>query len=161
MPRGIFKRKPTTEEHRKNLSESHRGYVWSKEQRKKLSLALKGKNTWSKGKKLSEEHKTKIRFSHVGKKYKPMSEIGKLNISRSHLKENYSYSAVHKWVSRWGGTPKLCQVCGTRKAKKYEWANIDHKYRRILEDYIRMCTSCHIIYDNNKFNFRKRGNRKG
>ena len=38
-------------------------------------------------------------------------------------------------------------MCGTETAKKFEWANIDHKYRRVLEDFIRMCTSCHRKYD--------------
>lgn len=59
----------------------------------------------------------------------------------------YSYSGLHLWVSRWKGKPSLCEFCGTITAKKYEWANIDHKYRRVLEDYIRMCTPCHRKYD--------------
>ena len=61
------------------------------------------------------------------------------------------YRAVHLWVQKWKGIPKKCESCGTEKAKKYEWANIDHKYCRVLEDYIRMCTSCHRKYDYNNF----------
>jgi len=58
-----------------------------------------------------------------------------------------SYSAVHKWVNFWKGSLRQCEVCGTTSAKKYEWINIDHKYRRVLDDYIRACTSCHRRYD--------------
>jgi uncharacterized protein with PIN domain len=56
-------------------------------------------------------------------------------------------TAVHRWIERWKGKPKECARCGITTAKKYEWANIDHKYRRVMEDYIRMCTSCHRKYD--------------
>lgn len=61
--------------------------------------------------------------------------------------DNVGYFAVHAWIYKWKGTPKKCENCGSTTKKKYEWANIDHKYRRILEDYIRMCTPCHHAYD--------------
>ncbi len=60
---------------------------------------------------------------------------------------NVKYAGLHRWVSKWLGKPELCSVCGDENAKRYEWANVDHKYRRILEDYIRMCTRCHREYD--------------
>lgn len=47
-----------------------------------------------------------------------------------------------------------CSVCGTIESKRYDWANIDHTYKRILEDYIRMCRKCHFSYDQEKFNTR-------
>lgn len=56
-------------------------------------------------------------------------------------------TAVHTWVKKWKGVPTKCEVCGTTKAKKFEWANIDHRYRRVLDDYTRMCTKCHRNYD--------------
>ena len=58
--------------------------------------------------------------------------------------------AMHKWVYRWKGRPNICEVCGTTNKKFYDWANIDHTYRRVLEDYIRMCRSCHRKYDKNR-----------
>ena len=61
--------------------------------------------------------------------------------------ENISNVGLHQWVRYWKGTPKVCEKCGTKKARKYEWANIDHAYKRKLEDFIRMCTSCHRKYD--------------
>lgn len=62
--------------------------------------------------------------------------------------EEASYRSKHAWVRRYKGTPSKCEHCGRTDKKKYEWANIDHKYRRKLEDYIRLCTSCHRKYDN-------------
>ena len=61
--------------------------------------------------------------------------------------DNAKYWAIHEFISKWKGKPKLCEMCGTTTAKKYEWANVDHKYRRVLEDYIRMCTKCHLKFD--------------
>jgi hypothetical protein len=61
--------------------------------------------------------------------------------------DNAGYVAIHMWVTRWKGKPNYCENCGTTEKRKYEWANIDHKYHRVLDDYIRMCTSCHRKYD--------------
>lgn len=57
------------------------------------------------------------------------------------------YAAIHKWVSRWKGKPSKCENCKTTTAKKFEWCNTDHQYRRNLDDWIRMCTTCHREYD--------------
>jgi hypothetical protein len=58
------------------------------------------------------------------------------------------YRALHQWVQKWKGSPKYCEDCGTIDLNKtYDWANVDHKYRRVLEDYIRMCRGCHRKYD--------------
>ena len=61
--------------------------------------------------------------------------------------DNAGNQAMHDWVKSNLGTPNICDICKTTKAKKYEWANKYHTYKRILEDYIRMCTSCHRNYD--------------
>jgi len=58
-----------------------------------------------------------------------------------------SYVALHTWVKRHRGIPKKCEHCGTTTAKKIEWANKDHTYRRILKDFISLCTSCHRKFD--------------
>jgi len=58
------KRGPVSEETRKKLSKVHKGRIISAETRKKLSLANKGQVPWTKGRKLSEEHKRKISEGH-------------------------------------------------------------------------------------------------
>lgn len=66
-----------------------------------------------------------------------------------------SYTGLHQWLARWKGRPKKCENCGTETAKKYEWANVDHKYKRLLNDYVRMCTSCHRHYDIENNNYKR------
>lgn len=69
-----------------------------------------------------------------------------------HLPHNWKgdevgYFALHAWVRRKRGTPSKCEHCGTMTAKRFEWANISREYLRDLEDWVRLCKSCHILYD--------------
>lgn len=79
-----------------------------------------------------------------------------VNITRGDLKgsnhplwkgDGASYISIHTWVAKWKGKPSKCEVCGVENKKQYHWANIDHKYKRVLDDYIRMCVPCHRNYD--------------
>lgn len=47
---------------------THGGDSHTEESKSKISLALKGRATWNKGKNLSDEHKQKIKDSHIGEK---------------------------------------------------------------------------------------------
>lgn len=71
-----------------------------------------------------------------------------------------SYHSIHEWVVRNKGTPDKCKRCRKSglKGREIHWANKDHKYRRILSDWIRLCSKCHGIYDNeNGLRFNNRG----
>jgi hypothetical protein len=61
--------------------------------------------------------------------------------------DSVGYFALHSWIQRYKGVANKCEHCKTKAAKLYVWANIDHKYRRNLDDYISLCQSCHIKYD--------------
>lgn len=93
---------------------------------KRLSIKTefkKGQISWTKGKKFPERS-------------------GKNNVM---WKGDFvSYSGLHYWIKRCKGKPEICEHCG--KPAKH-WANIDHKYRRNLDDYISLCASCHKKYD--------------
>jgi hypothetical protein len=67
----------------------------------------------------------------------------------SWLGDDVGYGGLHQWVIRKKGKPKKCEQCGKTKgsSKSFHWSNIDHKYRRNLEDYVRLCASCHKKYD--------------
>lgn len=86
---------------------------------------------------------------------KIMSDSTKNKIAIGNTKDNPTKEAIHLWVVKWRGKPMECQVCGTKDKKFYDWANIDHSYKRILEDYIRMCRSCHRYYDMEFNNYKK------
>ena len=58
-----------------------------------------------------------------------------------------SYSAIHWWIRRRKGSAKECRMCRIPNAKRYEWANINHKYSRTLEDYVALCGVCHRKFD--------------
>ena len=58
--------KKQSEEHRLKNIAGHIGILPSKETKIKMSKSHIGKNTWSKGRKLSEEHKEKIRLKCKG-----------------------------------------------------------------------------------------------
>lgn len=80
-----------------------------------------------KGRKLSEEHRKKI---------------GKANYKG----DEAGYHAIHLWVVKQKGRAPHCVDCGEEKSK-YEWSNVDHQYRRVLDDYVARCTKCHRAYD--------------
>ena len=78
-----------------------------------------------------------------------------LSFAYKWLGDKISIRGVHTWIERQKGKPQVCEHCGaTRKEKWLHWSNIDHKYRRNLDDYISLCVPCHIKYDV-KYNNRK------
>jgi hypothetical protein len=77
----------------------------------------------------------KIRIAHLGSK-NPQWKGDKATVG-----------PVHKWVEKRKGKPMKCEHCGCTHKKRYHWANVDHKYRRNLDDYKRLCGSCHKKYD--------------
>lgn len=52
------------------------------------------------------------------------------------------YAAAHLRVTSVRGKPSLCEECGTTTAKRYEWASISGNYTDV-NDYLRLCASCH------------------
>ena len=57
------------------------------------------------------------------------------------------YSAKHWRVAHARGRPRSCEICGTRKAKRYEWATRHGSDGMSPGDYLRLCLRCHRLYD--------------
>jgi len=72
--------------------------------------------------------------------------IGKDNPSWK--EKGYSYTALHQWVYRKKGKASKCISCGFEG--KCSWANIEHTYKREVDDFISLCYSCHKLLDNKK-----------
>ena len=148
VKRAVREGKIFTEEYRKKMSELKKGHPTSEETKRKISLANKGKKrTAEQNRANSERMKGSIPWNK-GKKCpwaKPPHYWGEKHPMWKG--DDASPEAMHHWVIKRKGTPSKCEHCGRTDKKRYEWANIDHKYRRRLEDYIRLCTSCHRKYD--------------
>jgi len=132
--------------HRKGITfEEEFGKEKADEIKKKSSDKLKGRAGWNKG--LTKEELLK----HYKNGWKGGFKKGhKATRGEKHpfwKGEEASLESKHCWVKRRLGTPRKCEHCGTTEAKLYDWANKDHKYRRVLSDWIRLCRKCHIKYD--------------
>jgi len=59
--------------------------------------------------------------------------------------EKVGYHALHAWVNRKLGKPKKCSRCGftSINGRQFHWTNINGKYRRDLNEWERLCVSCH------------------
>lgn len=151
----------------KKNSESHLGKKLSEETKKKISISLKGKNTWLKGKKLTEEHKKKI--SPLGRKH---TEETKDKMRLSQLREK-----GHNW--RGGKTPERFKnrwkqqkrkalkrdnftcICGkTKKENGNRELDVHHKipfrcFKDLeeghkLDNLITLCRQCHLQEESKK-----------
>jgi hypothetical protein len=62
---------------------------------------------------------------------------------------NVGYFSLHAWVNRYLGKPTKCEHCGKDglTGHQIQWANTNHKYKRNLKDWIRLCAMCHQKYD--------------
>ena len=153
-----------TLEHRENLSKSIRanmaklGYRNSPETREKIRITITKlgmKPPSTKGSKLSEEHKEKIRQWCKNHPDKIAYWRGKKRENESFEKhynwkgDNVGYKALHTWVKRVLGQPLTCEHCGKTglTGKQIHWANKSREYKRIKTDWLRLCVSCHKEYD--------------
>lgn len=99
-----------------------------------------------KRKPFTEEHKRKISEFLKGRKRPEIAGDKCYNWKG----DNVGYRGIHHWMEKILGKPNYCEHCKKENKKKYEWANIDHKYKRKVSDYIRLCTKCHRKYDYSK-----------
>lgn len=76
--------------------------------------------------------------------------------NRTWTGEAVGYAGAHSRVNRERGRPRKCETCGTEDSKIYDWANMSGRYHDV-NDYKRMCRSCHFKHDGVAKNFRKGG----
>lgn len=62
--------------------------------------------------------------------------------------EKAAYSSKHHWINKKLGKATKCSLCPkTGTGCQIHWANIDHKYRRVEQDWFQACVKCHNEYD--------------
>jgi len=144
--------KHTPEEINKiRLANLNRDYdiVFTKETREKLAKGARNK-IWT------EEARENARQSHLGK-ILPEKQKQKIREHAKYGNDNVMWGgdsvtnqAMHMWVIRHKGKATKCVDEGSSGSPcqgRFEWSNVDHKYRRILEDYSERCTRHHRNYD--------------
>lgn len=135
----------------------NKGKKISKEQKKKISITMKrlgiipppGKK-FKKGHTTSEEIRKKISLAKKGRHHISGRVIG---VSNGKWKgDDVGYGGLHTWVSRKLGKPNTCEFCGKSglTGQKIQWANKSGRYHRNVNDWLRLCRSCHRKYDSNK-----------
>jgi len=60
--------------------------------------------------------------------------------------DDVGYVGLHYWIRRRLGDAKECAFC--KSIKNIQWANKSHKYKRELSDWVQLCRSCHMKFDN-------------
>ena len=139
-----------------------KGYIMSLKIKTKIGIANKGKMPWITGKNHTLETKRKMRLKALGRK---LTEKSKKLISLHNKTPNgeknpnwkgdkVKLSGLHMWVYSKLGRPNKCEFCGKIK-RNLQWANKSHEYKRSLDDWLRLCVSCHKQYD---LNYIKEGN---
>lgn len=110
------------------------------------------------------EAKSKMRQAKLGMHLSPATEFkrGKKNpyeekrvvaLARGegHYKwqDKPTYNAIHHWINRIMGKPKLCSQCGfcSENGRQFHWANVSGKYLRNTSDWLRLCVRCHFKMD--------------
>lgn len=95
------------------------------------------------------DKKGRKRFYFSGHYTKTINQKGDKNPTWKGDKANYS--SIHKWIKRNYGEPTTCEHCqnGNLFGFKINWANKDHKYKRNREDWLRLCSKCHVLHDKN------------
>jgi len=139
----------------------NKGIKHTEEFCKNISKRLKGKPAWNKGKKLSKEHKRKLRLSHLGKKInncKRLTEMQKI------IRSSFNY---RQWRSDvFTRDNYTCQNCykkgGDLQAhhiksfalilKENNIKNIEDAYKCMelwnLNNGTTLCKKCHKLTDN-------------
>jgi hypothetical protein len=126
------------EEYKKKQKE-----YWEKNKNKYLEIGRERAN------KYYQDHKEEAKKKVNDRYHKNKKLIGR-PIGEQHTNwkgKNASYASIHHWVRRHKGRPNKCELCGTMDKKHYDWMNVDHQYKRDLNDYVRVCRRCHRLYD--------------
>lgn len=123
------------------MSCSRIGFKHSEKDNKKNSESKIGINTWSKGKKLTEEHKAKIgRNGKENGNYNP-------NITDEERKQGRFYPEYKEWNQKVKERDNyMCQLCGMTfniVSHHLESYNNNKELRTTLSNGITLCEDCH------------------
>ncbi len=62
--------------------------------------------------------------------------------------DNCCYVNIHKWLGKYHGKPKYCEICKTTEDRHHEWAlKKGMSHSKNIQHYLRLCKKCHVEYD--------------
>lgn len=96
----------------------------------------------------SLETKKKISEAHIGVRM-PCNSGDKNYLWKGN---DVTYSGLHHWIASRLGKPDKCETCLSSglRGHKIHWANKSQRYKRNVDDWIRLCAKCHNSYDKGK-----------
>jgi hypothetical protein len=117
-----------------------------------------------KGSKHKKTSNNKNKIAHIGKTPWNKGKIGVMPVPWNKGKvvtqtqndknpnwkgESASYQAKHMWVYGRLGKPDTCKHCNISglTGHKIHWANISGEYKRVENDWVRLCAKCHEYFD--------------
>ncbi len=109
---------------------------------------------WNKGTKgIMKPNKTSFKKGSLqGVQFKKGQEPKNKGIRRSTndlLNNNINaYKALHKRIGRKFKKTGVCEKCN--QTKKTQWANKENKYLEVREDWMELCSLCHVNYDQSR-----------
>jgi hypothetical protein len=136
------------------------------EWKKKIGIAHIGKMLGDSNPSRRPDVKLKIGLAGLGRKF---SKATREKMSKSQIRtqanrlgnaskgDDVGYRALHDWIQAKLGRANKCEKCGLKenpKGKKryFQWANVDHKYKRTLDSWIQLCCKCHKQFDVTRLN---------
>ena len=83
------------------------------------------------------------------------SKLGKKRIGEKNTNwkgDEVGYGGLHAWVKRHKGKPNQCELCEMfhESGHMLDWANKSGEYKRELNDWLRLCRTCHGKYDSER-----------
>lgn len=114
----------------------NKGRSWNESERKKISIARKG---------IRSSQATEFQKGQVPWSLLNPDKIKRGENSHRWKGDDVGYGGVHQWVYKALGKPAVCTNCTKTDGSKrsYHWHNISGEYKRDLDDWIRLCSSCH------------------
>lgn len=130
----------------------NKGIPRTEEVKRKISVARKGKTYSNQLKNLEKGRGWNKGIKHTKETIEKMSQSAKNRVGEKNANwkgDDVGYSGIHAWIKLKMGFPNTCEHCGKfgLKGKQIHWANKNHKYKRDIDDWIRLCASCHKNYD--------------
>lgn len=100
-----------------------------------------------KGSRLSSDHKSAISKAHLSRAASTADERA---VARKAWKRNApGYDSLHHWVIRQLGQPTTCSHCkqSDLSGADIHWANVSGEYKKEVDDWVRLCVTCHKTFD--------------